>query len=127
MGKNLSDLIEGALKEESPTAEAVKTLIRVEKREKGKDSDIELKTDLDKNAVCIHTAIDILNKVLESPEKDFEKMSVLGDLVNRKERKLLSKDRKSRQEIVDISKQPEQIQNNDLRDSGIKRFFTPRK
>lgn len=124
--KTLDDDVEHIFREENPQAEAVKSLLNVKSRQKGQDSEIELKTDLDKNALCIHTAADLLAQVLDMDAKTFNSRCILGDLVNIKERKLLSKDRKSRQEIVEISKQQSFEEEQAKRSERfVKKLFMP--
>jgi len=129
MSNGLDDKTEEILKDENPTAEAIKSLITVKDRETGKASEIELKTDLDTDEIKIHTVLDLLSNVLEMDTKNFSKKCILADLINRKERKALSKDRKSRGEIVSVAKPPEfPMQPQELKKEGfIRRFFTSRK
>lgn len=127
---NLDEKITSMIKEEHPTADAVKSLINVRDRKKGKvGSDIELKTDLDKDQVCIHTAVDMMTNILEMQPSNFNKKCVIGDLVNLKERKLLSLDRKSRTEIVEIARHPDLIQQDMQSKQGgfVSRLFSSRK
>lgn len=121
--------LEKVIKEDNPQAEAVKSLIGVKDREKGKlGSDIELKTDLDDNAVCVHTAVDMMTNILEMNKKDFTKMSIIGNLVNLKERKLLSKNRQSRREIVEVAKNPDMtISDQTPQTSFVKNLFRSRR
>ena len=125
----IDDEIENILRDESPTTKAVKSLIEVKDREAGKhNSEIELKTDLDSNQICIHTAVSVMNNVLEQSEKDFGKSCILGNLLEIKERKLLSKDRKSRQEIVNVARQPDMNAMNVNDSSGfVSNLFKSRK
>lgn len=126
----LDENIEEILKEENPTAKAVTSLIEVRPKKKGEDSEIELKTDLTSDEVKLHTIIDILNEVLEMDEKDFSKKCILSSLINKKERKSLSKNRLSRSEIVAVAKQPEFPNDfgGEVKKQGIiRRFFTSKK
>lgn len=101
--------VENVMKEENPQSIAVKSLINVKGRDHKKlETDIELKTDLTDNDVANHSVLAVLNHVLESGKDDFRSKTILGNLINTKERKLISKDRKGRGEIVDLAKTPEQ-------------------
>lgn len=126
----LDEAIEGEIREKNPTAEAVTHLLSVKKRLKGEpDTDIELKTDLSENDVKIHTAVDLMASFLSMDDNQFVKTPIISELVNKKERKLLSKDRKSRQEIVDVARQPDMFMDREevQKQSMMKRFFTSRK
>lgn len=121
----IDESIEGLIKEENPQAEAVRTLINV--RDKIKDklgSDIELKTDLTEKDVIIHTGVDMLNRILST--KDFDKTIITEDLVQLKERKLVSKNRLSRKEIVEVARNPDMNMVDSPRESFVKRMFSPR-
>lgn len=108
MSKTIDDEIEHLLKEESAQTKAVISLIDVKERTIGKlGTEIELKTDLDESQVCVHTAVDMISTILEMDTKKFNNECILGNLTNLKERKLLSKNRMSRKEIVDVAKNPE--------------------
>ena len=86
-----------------------------------------MKTDLDDNAVVIHTAVDMMNRILDMSKKDFTENIITQDLVQIKERKLLSKGRKSRREIVEVARNPDQnVFEGDQSQSFVKRMFTPR-
>lgn len=124
----LDEKTEAILQDENPTATAVKSLIDVKDRVKGKTSNVELKTDLTDNEVKIHSVLAVLNDTIDNGEKEFDKSCVLGTLIERKERKALSKDRKSRQEIVSVAKQPEFGDMESVRkESMVRKLFTPRR
>ena len=117
------------LVERNPQADAVNALIKVDKRERGtQDTDIELKTDLTEDEVKIHTVVDLMSTFLEMDTRTFCNKSVISNLVNKKERKALSKERKSREEIVTIARHPDIIQEGQPKNEGVlKRFFTSRR
>lgn len=123
--------IEKILNEPNPQADAVNSLIKVEKRTIGDmDSDIEIKTDLSEKEVNAHVIVDLIHSLLEMAPSDFAKHSILGDLVNKRERKLLSKDRKSRTEIVEIARHPDtaNIISSPMQSQGaVQKFFRPHK
>lgn len=124
----IDNKLEEMLTEESPTSAAVKSLINVKDRVSGKDSEIELKTDLDIEQVNVHTIVDLCMGFLEMDEKDFKKNIVGVNLVNKKERKLLSKNRMSRAEIVQVARQPDLNMLPEQHNEGfLKRFFTSRR
>lgn len=125
----LDDFTDQILKEENPTAEAVKSLINVEDREKGKASSVELKTDLTPDEIKIHTVLDTLSNALEMNPIDFNKNCILSSVIERKERKSLSKNRMSRTEIVQVARQPDMNFTNETQEKAgfIKRMFMPRK
>jgi len=126
--QTIDEAIEDVIRDENPTSRAVKTLIEVNDRTTGKfGTDIELKTDLDKNQICVHTAASMLNSVLEMDKDKFNKECILGNLIEVKERKLLSKDRKSRVEIVDIARQPDMNFGDGQNQNFVSRFFSSRK
>lgn len=112
--------IDQIIREETPQAKATSSLIDVKPRKKGEFSNIELKTDLTEADVCLHTRAEMLQRIMESSDM---KMPFLSTLVEIKERKLLSKDRKSRLEIVEIGKQPDQSLMNIHDNSGSARKF----
>lgn len=124
----LDDVADEIIREENPTAEAVKSLINVKNRTPGKASEIELKTDLSPDEIKIHSVLAVLNDSLEMSAKDFATKCILGELIERKERKSLSKNRLSRSEIVNVARQPDQNQFDVSapNENFIKRFFTPR-
>lgn len=125
----IDESIENAIKEESAQTKAVSSLLEVKPKIKGVlGSDIELKTDLSENEVKLHTAVDIMDHILSMNKKEFSHAPLLGKLTNLKERKALSKNRKSRGEIVDVARSPDQQFINDASGGGfVKRFLTPRK
>lgn len=118
------------LKPDNPTGEAIKSLLNVKGRKKGEvDTEVETKTDLDLDDVKIHTNVDLLSSFLEFTPEDFASHNVLSQLVTKKERKLISKDRLSRREIVEVARAPEMMpmggdsQNN----SWFNRWFKSRR
>lgn len=116
---------EKLIKEENATSEAVRSLINVKDREKGKSSDVELKTDLTDDEVKIHTVLQALSNTLEMSQLEFSEKCVLSAVIESKERKLLSKDRKSRMEIVNVARQPDMNFPMEHQQGGfLKRFFS---
>ena len=128
---SIDDRIDSFMQEETPSSIAVKSLIRVEKRQKGDtDTDIELKTDLTDDLVRLHSIAQIMSNVLSTDEKTFADNNIIGELVNKLERKLVSKNRMSRTEIVNVARQPDMNMTSDgmqMRDSFMKRLVTPRR
>jgi len=125
---SIDDDVDEIIKDDNPTAQAVESLIKVRDQKKGQQSEIELKTDLDDSDVCVHTSVDMLQAVLEMEGDDMATKSILGILVNKKERKLLSKDRKSRLEIVEVARHPDMNVSQDQAKQGfVQRFFSRRK
>lgn len=116
----IDDDIDKMISEETPQSKSTNALIDVTTRKKGEFSNIELKTDLTESDVCLHTRAEMLQRFLET--KDM-KTPMLSLLVEIKERKLLSKDRKSRLEIVEIGKQPDQSLMNIHDNSGNAKKF----
>jgi hypothetical protein len=108
---------------------AVEHLVSVKKPESRKEdfgTEIELKTELSEMDVFVHTVCDEVNRWLSlSKEDDMANINVLGTIVERKERKLLSKGRKSRSEIVEVAR-PQQQGDNAQTQNFIRRLFTPR-
>jgi hypothetical protein len=110
---------------------AVEHLVTVKPREKNPREDhvgteIELKTDLSNEMVMVHTAGDFIGMLSMIKDKDdFRDMNVLQILIERKERKLLSLDRKSRLEVVDVAR-PQTNGNDQQAQSFIRRMFSPR-
>ena len=124
----LDDAISNIMKDETAQSQAVKSLIEVKDRQIGKlGSEIELKTDLTERDVCLHTAIDMMANILEMDKESFSKKSIIGNLTTLKERKLLSKDRKSRQEIVEVAKSPDMNMMSNEPQSMVKRWFGSKK
>lgn len=126
--KNLDSITDKILSEENPTAEAVKALINVKDKQKGEESEIELKTDLTVDEIKIHAVLDMLNNVLEMDNEQFNNRCILSELITKKERKSLSKNRMSRTEIVTVAKHPEMdlgMQQGMKKEGFIRRFFAP--
>lgn len=127
MKAGLDEKLDEIIKDESAQARAVKSLIEVRPKIKNTfGSDIEVKTDLNEKDVCLHTAADMLQSFLNV--KSFKDSNIISDLVQLKERKLLSKNRKSRQEIVDVARSPDMtMMQPDNQGNFVKRLFTSRK
>ncbi len=128
--KTIDEKINEAMNETTPTGEAVKALINVEERKAGKDSDVELKTDLTADEIKVHTVLGVLSNLIEMKAEDFTKKCILSSVIEKKERKSLSKDRKSRTEIVEIARQPDvnmPLGTQSGNESFVKRFFTSKK
>lgn len=128
--KSIDQNINEMLKDDNPAAEAVNALIKVRKRKAGEDSEVELKTDLSEDEIKIHTVLGVLSNLIEMKPQDFTKKCILSEVIDKKERKSLSKDRKSRLEIVEVAKQPDvnmPLGTQSGNESFIKRFFTSRK
>ena len=125
--KSIDQNINEILKEENPTAEAVNALIKVKEKEVGKDSEVELKTDLTEDEIKIHTVLGVLSNLIEMKPEEFTKKCILSSVIEKKERKSLSKDRKSRLEIVEVARHPDMTMGMPPagNESFIKRFFTP--
>ena len=119
----LDEEVENIFKEENPTATAVNSLVKIEN-----DRDVELKTDLSGDEIKIHSVLAVVNDVLEMNEKRFTDKCVLGGLILSKERKSLSKERKSREEIVAVAKQPDMnISQSGMENANIMRkMFMPK-
>lgn len=105
----IEDKVERILREENPTGEAIKSLINIKPRLKGENSDVELKTDLSADEVVNHTRLNFIGNILERKRSVFADTNMLNNLIEIKERKAISKERKSRAEIVAISKAPDVI------------------
>jgi hypothetical protein len=118
------------IKPDNPTGDAIKSLIRVKPTERAKDSDVELKTELEgNNEVRGHALLSTCSKVLEMSEAEFSGSIIIGQLIDKKERKAWSKNRRSRSEIVEIARQPEIPRDSlvDARKEGFfRKLFTPR-
>ena len=113
----------------SATSRAVDTFITIARTKKGEESDTELKTDLSDDEVRIHSLLHTLSDVFDMNSVQFKSKCVLGIVINRKERKAWSKDRKSRTEIVEIVRQPAfpgEMGQNVRRESFVRRLFTPK-
>jgi hypothetical protein len=124
---NLEDTIRQSMIPEDAGVIGVKHLVTVRNREKEDfGSEVELKTDLDSEDVFIHTVCDFANWIftMDDANKKLEDINILGRIVEQKERKRLSLDRKSRSEVVMIAKRPEDsapIENK----SFWRKMFTP--
>ena len=127
--KTLDDEINKFLQDDNAQNKAVSALIDVKDRVQGSlGSDIELKSDLSDKDICLHTAVDMLNNILTMTEAEFMTKPVLSRLTEIKERKLVSKNRQSRKEIVDVARNPDRSTINASENSGImKKWFAPRK
>lgn len=125
----LDNLTDEIIKEENASSEAIRSLITVKKTGKAQDSDVELKTDLTADEVKGHTIISIISKFLEMDENQFKTTCILSELIAKKERKAWSKDRQSRKEIVEVSRQPDfpsDFGQNIKKEGFIRKLFTPR-
>lgn len=101
----LEDEIETQLKDDSAQSRAVDALLNVKERNvKAIGSDIELKTDLEADEHKTHTVAQIISNVIEMTDKEFNSRCVLGDIIEKKERKSLSKERRSRTETVEVAR-----------------------
>lgn len=129
MPESLDDVTESIIKDESPSGEAIRSLIKVEKTKRGNDTEIELKTELSGDEVKIHAIIDIFGRLLESNEATFCSKSIFPMIVEKLERKALSKERKSRGEIVAVARQPDMVSNefNASNEGAFRRFFMGRR
>lgn len=128
--ESLDDAIQGVLRQEDATSRAVTSLISVKEKEQGKiGSDIEIKTDLETDKeVCVHSIVDFSDVVLNMNEEIFRNQTIAGIITTIKERKLLSKGRKSRMEIVEISRQPDMNLGTEQQKAGfLARMFSSRK
>ena len=125
---SLEEQIRQSMMPEDAGVIGVKHLVTVRRKQIGDfGSEVELKTDLDSEDVFIHTACDVANWIFqkaENNENDLRKVNILGRIVEQKERKRLSLDRKSRAEVVAVAKRPEDsapIENK----SFWRKMFTP--
>lgn len=128
----LDEQVEGEIREESPQIKAVSALIDVKEKSVDNDGittrgDVELKTDLTDSDTCAHTVVEFINELMSLDPTQFDKFDVTGVVVEKKERKLLSLNRKSRAEIVNVARQPDVSMMDDNVKKGIwGRMFTPR-
>lgn len=124
MADSIEDKLENFMNEQSPTSMAVRSLVDVKKNKSGEtDTDIELKTDLDDKNIKLHTKAMVMNDFLESVFGE----SIIKTVVNIKERKLVSKDRGSRREIVEVARNPDMNMIQGQENMGfMKRLVTPR-
>jgi hypothetical protein len=124
MTDTLEDTIKGAMQEKNAGVIAVETLTSV--KDKGiKDfgSDVEIKTELNQNECLAHALVDEISLWLNMNSNDFMNTDVLSSLIQRKERKLLSKDRKSRGEVVEVAR-ARMTEENEQK-TFMKRMFSP--
>lgn len=121
--------IDEIVKDETAQSKAVSSLIDVKPKKEGElGSDIELKTDLTENETKFHTVIDLMSFILSMKSTDFTSKQILDKITILKERKLLSKDRKSRQEIVEVARAPDMtVMGADTGTGAVRRFFTSHK
>ena len=128
--EDLSDLTEQLIRDEPPTARAIKSLIEVKDSKPGEASEIELKTDITDDEQKIHAVLSIISQIIIN--KDMMKDDcILAPVILKLQRLALSKNRKSREEIVDVSRQPDMPMmgmGGMLPEQGImKNMFTSRK
>jgi hypothetical protein len=130
--RTLDDEVEGEIRDESPQTKAVSALIDIKERSvdsKGKTSrgDVELKTDLTDQDTCSHTVVEFMNELLRFDRGKSHDFDIAGVLVEKKERKLLSLNRKSRIEIVNVARQPDVSMMDDNVKKGLwSKMVTPR-
>ena len=124
---NIDEKIENLVREDNPQAEAVKSLINVQERIKGKrTTDVEIKTDLSEDQIRIHSVLQALSHIIEMDAEEFNETCVLGNVIELIERKSISKNRLGRGEVVNVARNPDtNIGESDMRQSVLKRFFTP--
>ena len=123
--KSLDDNIDSFLKEENAQNTAVNSLVK----SNDKDSPIEMKTDLTEEDIVIHSVGATINKTLNELYGKGKQQCILGDLIEIKERKLISKNRQSRNEIVQVARNPDTTNimgTSDNNAQGLKGFFKPR-
>ena len=123
--ETLEDVADNSLREDNAQSEAVRSLLTVKPRLHGDlATDIELKTELTDAQTCLHTQGNLLGHIWELNEGNFTEKNLIQELVDLKERKLVSLKRQSRREIVDVARNPDMsIQGEEHRDSFVKRFF----
>jgi hypothetical protein len=126
---SLDQFVDNIIKEANPQADAVKSLIEVKKRTRGQlNTEVELKTELSSDEIKKHSLMALLSHVVEMDDDEFSKSCIIGDLIDVKERKSISKDRKSRKEIVDVARNPDlSLQNDEVKEGWLKRFFSPKR
>ena len=127
--ESIEDKLNKILKDESPQAKAVDSLMLIKRRTAGElTTDVDLKTELTTDEVRQHAALALLNSVLEMDEETFGNKSILGDLIEIKERKAISLNRQSRKEIVEMTRAPDSSFFSDKSgDGAMKRFFMGKK
>ena len=122
--KSLDDNIDSFLKEENAQNTAVNSLVK----SNDIDSPIEMKTDLTEEDIVIHSVGATINKTLNELYGKGKQKCILGDLIEIKERKLISKNRQSRNEIVQVARNPDTTNimgTSDNNTQGLKGFFKP--
>lgn len=124
----IDDSVEKFLKQENPQAEAVRHLVKVEKRKEGEQgTDVELKTDLTEQQILDHAKVAFMGNVINMPSEKFAKADLMGDFLDIIERKSISKDRKSRAEIVAVARNPDtNITEGNMKSSWLGKFFSPK-
>lgn len=124
--ETLEEVTDKVLKDENAQAEAVTSLLKVDKRKQGENSDVELKTEIPNGMILnLHTSLDVVGNWLE---QTFKEKCILTELIHKRERKSISLQRKSRAEIVAVARNPDITTNQATLDEGmLKRFFTSRK
>lgn len=128
----IDDKIEQIIHEESANAEAIRSLINVKDRRKGKNSDVELKTDfINEEQLINHTKGAVIGRVLEMNKSDFAKSNFFMELIETKERKSISRNRLSRREIVELSRVPDppalfDVPPVEQKQGFFKKLFTPK-
>jgi hypothetical protein len=89
-------------------------------------TDVEVKTELSEDEILAHTKLTEIGRLLNMTEKDFENADIISMVVERKERKSISKSREGRKEIVQVAR-PNEDGMLGRKDRGfIQRLFTPR-
>lgn len=122
----IDEKLDDIIRDETAQTKAVSSLIEVKNRVKGElGSDVELKTDLTDQQTAIHTQAGMLSFILQ--KAGLTKLDIISNLVELKERKLLSLKRKSREEIVNVARTPDMQQFVGDAQSFGKRFITPRR
>jgi len=126
----LDEVADKILKDDSAQKKAVEALIELKPLQDKNHTETEIKTDFEnENTVIAHTVADTINQFIFD-SKNFGKLSVLGRIVDKKERKLLSLKRRSRTEIVEVAKNPD-MSINDMQsvrgEGAVRKFFAPRR
>jgi hypothetical protein len=131
--QDLSSLVEGMVREQSPINRSVEILSTVNPRT-SEGSEIELKTDFgNRKQAIVHSIVDEMGRWLALTPDNFNDTPVILNLTEVLERKFLSIERKSRNEIVTIAKSPDtNILNQTNTGSGggesfVKKMFSPRR
>lgn len=129
MDEDLEKIADKLSEDEQPTARAIKSLIEVKDHKKGTASEIELKTDITEDEQKIQSVLSVISEIISNKDS-LKDDCILSPVIMKLQRLALSKNRKSRAEIVAVARQPDMsmgMMDGGQNDGFVRRLMTSRK